>query len=156
MAISSLPTYPLLLFGIIEPALLVWAYFVNITDPQQYYLDQAPATLLTTTPFPNQALSVTLQLGNVLLLLAAIAIICCFTPHPEISRRYLIAVALADLGHIYATYASVGEKVFWDLNQWNSMMMGNVGVSVFLHVQRWMTVLGMFGRLGVSPAKKYN
>jgi hypothetical protein len=156
MAMSSLPTYPLLLFGIIEPVMLVWAYIINLTNPQQYYLDQAPTTLLTTTSFPAQALSTTLQLGNVLLLLAAIALICCFTPHTEISRRYLIAVALADLGHIYATYASVGEKVFWDLNQWNQMMMANVGVSIFLHVQRWMTVMGMFGRLGGTSTGKRN
>jgi len=152
MAISALPTWPLILFGVLEPAALVWAYVITLSDPQQYYSDQAPQGLLSNHVFTPQSLSLTLQLGNVFLLLAAMAVICCFTTHSEISRRYLIAVALADLGHIYAIYSAVGDKVFWDLNQWNQMTASNVGVSVFLHINRLLTVAGLFGKLGGNPS----
>lgn len=89
----------------------------------------------------------TLQLGNVLLLLAPMAIICCWTKHPEITFWYLIAVAFADFGHIYAVYAAVGPKLFWSPSEWNDMIAGNVGASAFLNVNRWLTVLGIFGKL---------
>jgi len=148
MAISALPYWPLLLFGILEPAALVWAYGITLTDPQQYYADQVPQGVLSDHVFTPQSLSLTLQLGNVFLLLAAMAVICCFTTHAEIARRYLIAVALADLGHVYSLYCGMGEKVFWDLNQWNTMAYSNIGISLFLHVNRLMTVAGVFGKLG--------
>ncbi|EXJ65681.1 uncharacterized protein A1O5_11208 [Cladophialophora psammophila CBS 110553] len=156
MAISALPVWPLILFGILEPAALTWAYFITLSQPEQYYAEQAPNTAVSDLLFTGNALSLTLQLGNVFLLLAAMAVICCFTVHPEIARRYLIAVAMADLGHIYSIYCALGDKVFWDLNQWNQMTYSNVGVSVFLHINRLMTVAGMFGQLGagVNAAQK--
>jgi len=86
-------------------------------------------------------------MGNVLLLLAAMAIICCWTKHSEIAFWYLVAVGIADFGHIFATYKAVGPNYFWDLGQWNDMMMGNVGCSAFLNINRWLTVLGVFGSL---------
>ena len=98
-------------------------------------------------------------MGNVLLLLAAMALICCFTTNSGISKRYLIAVAFADFGHIYAAHAALGDEYFWDLNKWNDMTWGNVGVSVFLNVNRWLTVLGVFGKVGgkgTNSTKKAN
>ena len=89
-----------------------------------------------------------LQLGNVMLLLAAMALICCFTTKQDIPKKYLLAVAFADFGHIYAVYAALGDEVFWNLNGWNDMVWGNVGVSAFLNLYRWMTLLGVFGRIG--------
>lgn len=50
----------------------------------------------------------TLQLVNVYLLLAAMAVICTWTPHARTARWYLAAVSLADYGHIYACYVGVG------------------------------------------------
>ncbi|KAJ9608678.1 hypothetical protein H2200_006449 [Cladophialophora chaetospira] len=158
MAISALPTWPFLLFGILEPAALIWAYIITLTNPQQYYSDQSPQAVLANHVFTPNALSLTLQLGNVFLLLAALAVVCSFTTHAEIARRYLIAVALADLGHIYSVYAALGDKIFWDLNQWNQMVASNVGVSVFLHINRLLTVAGLFGKLGANAnaGKKNN
>jgi len=154
MAVSSLPMLPLVLFGIIEPALLIWAYVIGMQDPKQYYVGQHPdPSLVSKASFPPQALSVSLQLVNVLLLLAAIAVICCFTKDSSVPKWYLIAVAFADYGHIYATYAALGDDYFWDVSKWNDMIWGNVGVSLFLNVARWLTVLGVFGRIGTGPAK---
>lgn len=87
-------------------------------------------------------------MGNVLLLLALIAIICCWTSHPDVAKKYLLALALADLGHVYAAYRGMGEELFWDVGRWNTMAWGNVGVSVFLNVNRWATVFGLFGTIG--------
>jgi hypothetical protein len=74
-----------------------------------------------------------------------LAIVCIWTNYRSVANYYLLAVALADLGHIYAVYCVWGQA-FWDLNQWNDMMWGNVGVSAFLHINRLATVLGVFGR----------
>jgi hypothetical protein len=148
MTYSVLPAWPLLLFGIIEPVLLVWAWITNFKDPATYYISQYPTGTALTTPFPPQALSLSLQMGNVLLLLAFMAVICSWTAHSDISKKYLVAVAVADFGHIYAAYVSLGDELFWDVSKWNDMAWGNIGASVFLNVNRWATVLGLFGTVG--------
>jgi hypothetical protein len=120
-----------------------------LQDPKQFYLDQVPASIIAQTAqsatFSPQSELLVLLLGNVYLLLALLAVVCIWTSHRSVSNYYLLAVALADLGHIYAVYRVWGTA-FWDLNQWNDMMWGNVGVSAFLHVNRLATVLGVFGR----------
>lgn len=95
----------------------------------------------------------TLQLGNVLLLLAAMAVVCCFSPSKTTAKWYLIAVAFADYGHIYASLRSLGPGTFYDPSQWNDMIAGNIGASAVLNVLRWLTVLGAFGRLGGSAGE---
>jgi len=104
-------------------------------------------TAATTTSFQPQAQIITMQLANVFLLLAALAYICCWTSHVKVARWYLVAVAFADYGHIYAVYAGLGAEAFWNVGQWNDTVWGGVGVSAFLNVNRWLTVLGLFGRL---------
>lgn len=119
-----------------------------ISDPFAYYAAQVPAHALSQTDLHPQALSLAMQMGNVMLLLALLAVVCCWTPHGAVSRGYLLAVAVADWGHIYATYATVGADFFWDVRRWNDMVWGNVGVSVVLNVLRLLTVAGAFGPLG--------
>jgi hypothetical protein len=67
-----------------------------------------------------------------------------------VARRYCLAVAVADYGHIYATYKAVGPEYFWNFAGWNDTTIGNVGVSVALNVVRLATVAGVFGRIGGS------
>ena len=117
-------------------------------DPDDYYIRQLPNATTSTTVVTPQALSLSLQMGNVLLLLAFMAVICSWTHHPDIPKKYLVAVALADFGHIYAAYVSLGDKLFWDVSKWNDMVWGNIGSSLFLNVNRWATVLGLFGTIG--------
>ena len=69
-----------------------------MSDPFRFYSGQAPNHVINEAEFSPQALALTLQMGNVLLLLAGIALICCWTTHASIARWYLIVVALADLG----------------------------------------------------------
>lgn len=128
----------------------VWAWVVSLNDPFQYFADQTPDHLKADIYFPPQALAVTLQLSNVLLLLAAMAVICCFSTSSATARWYLIAVAFADYGHIYSVCRAVDSAVLYDFSQWNEMMVGNIGVSAVLNVLRWLTVLGVFGGLGAS------
>lgn len=124
-----------------------------MTDTYNFFASQAPNHKITEAAFTPQAQALTLQMGNVLRLLAAMAVICCWTKHAEISKWYLLAVALADLGHIYAVYVAVGPAYFWNFAEWNDMTWGNVGVSVFLHVNRWATVAGVFGAMGTGEGK---
>lgn len=55
-------------------------------------------------------------------------------------------MGLADLWHLYATYRGVGSEYFWNVSGWNDMVWGNVGSSAFLNVNRWLTVLAVFGK----------
>lgn len=122
-------------------------------DPFTYFADQAPNHALTTSEFSPQALGLTLQMANVLLLLAPVAALCCFTSDPTTTRGYLLAVAFADYGHIYGTYRAVGPVYFANPAEWNGMVWGSVGVSAVLNVLRWLTVLGIFGGLKVSEER---
>lgn len=119
-----------------------------------YYADQVPTYTVTAASFQPQGLVMTMQLGNVFLLLAFIALICVWTPHPEVARYYCLAVGLADWGHIYSTYRGVGHEYFFNPSGWSDMIWGNVGVSVFLNVIRFATVAGVFGNVGGSDKGK--
>ncbi|KAI0902462.1 hypothetical protein F4806DRAFT_490936 [Annulohypoxylon nitens] len=135
---------------------IIWAYTTCLSDPVSYFAAQAPP--FTARSVPPQALVLLLQLTNVYLLLAALAVLCSFTSHKSVAKWYLIIVAFADYGHIWATYQGVGEEAFWKVEEWNDMLWGGVGVSALLNVLRWATVGGVFGRLRDprSPGPKKN
>lgn len=88
------------------------------------------------------------------MLLALLAVICCWTKHAEIIKKYLLAVAVGDLGHIYATYRAVGSDFFFNVSEWNDMIWANVVVVLFLFVNRLATVAGVFGSISVSTQEK--
>jgi hypothetical protein len=125
----------------------IWAYIVGMRDPLAFYADQVPDAPVPGSLLPPQGLNLVLQLQNVYLLLAAVAVLVCVYPgrDPATARGYLAVVALADLGHIYASYAAMGPEAFWDYSGWNHMIWGNVGVSASLHLNRLLTLLGVFG-----------
>ncbi|KAI0841582.1 hypothetical protein F5Y06DRAFT_259844 [Hypoxylon sp. FL0890] len=148
MAKSCLSVIPLTVFGVIEPLLLIWAYITALQDLPAFYEAQAPNIPLSAPGhIPPQGRVLLLQLLNVYLLLAAVAVICCWTTHATVARWYLIAVAFADYGHIWACYRGVGPDVFWNTGEWNDMLWGGVGGSAVLNVLRWLTVLGAFGKM---------
>lgn len=120
-------------------------FWETFTSPQSFHDRQVPSAIPSAT-FSPSSMVLTLQIGNIFLLLAAMAIICVFTPHPEIAKWYLIAVALGDLGHIWSCYVGMGSS-FWDVGSWNGVVWGNIGASAFLHVNRLATVFGLFGRI---------
>lgn len=117
----------------------------HLYHPHLFYADQVPNSgALATVAFPPQAQILVYQLGNVYLLLALLAVVCCWTPNRVVARGYLAAVALADLGHIFAVYRVLSADTFWDVSQWNAMLFGSVGVSAFLHIHRLISLLGLY------------
>ncbi|KAJ4385678.1 hypothetical protein N0V93_010107 [Gnomoniopsis smithogilvyi] len=153
MACSTLPTFPLIILGVVEPLLLLLAYVTYLADPFAFYATQSPLPQLdATTNFPPQAQVLSYMLANVYLLLAALAIICCFSPSATTAKWYLVALAFGDYGHIYASYRGLPAHVFWNIGQWNDVVWGNIGASVVLNVVRWLTVMGAFGTLGGNIA----
>ncbi|KAK1749662.1 hypothetical protein QBC47DRAFT_395449 [Echria macrotheca] len=146
MSRSVLPTIPLVIFGIIEPALLVWGYISGTRDPFTFFADQAPNHSVTASAFTPQSEILTLQIINIYaLVLAPAAVACSFTRDAFTAKVYLFFVALADWGHMYAVYKGVGPEYFWNVQGWNNMVAGGVGVSAALNVFRWATLLGLFG-----------
>jgi hypothetical protein len=76
------------------------------------------------------------------------AVLCtAVTRDVRVAKGYLLIIACGDLGHIYASYKVMGPAVFLNFNEYNDMMWGNIGASLFLHVNRLATLLGVFGRL---------
>jgi hypothetical protein len=88
---------------------------------------------------------ISLQLGNLYLLFAAIFVLLCFFSTPGVAKAFLCMGAVADLGHIDGSYVGMGTELFWDVGRWNIMAWGNVGASAFLCMNRIATVMGVFG-----------
>lgn len=74
---------------------------------------------------------VALQLGNAygLLFLVGVAVLYT-TVELKVVRNYLVALWIADIGHVAVCYYVMGPERFTDLASWNSMTWGNVGVTV--------------------------
>ena len=130
----------------------IWHYYLTISNPLALNMTQHLNTVLHAKVTTSQVQSLCLQIGNLGLLLAFIAIICCFTHHPDIPKKYLIAAGVTDLGHIYATYRGLEDDYRWDVSKWNNMSWGSIGFSVFLSLNRWATVAGLFGAIGGRKA----
>lgn len=118
-----------------------------LLDPSDFLARQIPNGK---DPLSTSAEIIVLQVGNMYWLLAALAVLICFFSTPKATRGYLLIVAVADLGHIWAVYqgmsrGSGGAAQFWDWRGWNDMVAGNVGVSLFLCFNRVTTVLGLWG-----------
>ena len=96
------------------------------------------------------------QLGNVYFLLFLLGVgVCYTTSEPKVLRNYTIALAIADVGHVLATYLGMGWETFADVASWNAMTWGNVGVTVFLFVNRLVYLFGGFGEAAsVQDASK--
>lgn len=119
---------------------------MTLTDLRDFVQRQAP--YIPTPPLTPSVTIVAAQLGNVYLLLAMLAVVCCYaTNDPKVARNYLLVVAIADLGHVYSTYAGLGWDRFVDIGSWNDMIWGNVGSSIFLCINRVATLLGVFGSI---------
>lgn len=157
-----MPKWPLILFGVIEPCLLyentpsgiaadpdghsIWATIAALNDPTDYYVRQHFDVKLQQIPLTPQSHVLVLQWANIFVLLAGMALVCCWTSHADVAKRYLFIVAIADLGHIWSVYKVLGDEYFWNFAEWNDLLRGAVGVSMFLNINRWATLLGAFGR----------
>ncbi|WEW57490.1 hypothetical protein PRK78_002957 [Emydomyces testavorans] len=126
-------------------------------DTQKFVVGQAPNAKEALIPHPSVKI-LAYQLGNLYLLLLFVGVgVLYFTSEAKVIRNYLIALAIADVGHIYSTYLGIGWKALIEVNKWNDLMWGNVGISTFLFVNRVAYLLGMFGNAsGLRSGKKLN
>lgn len=97
-------------------------------DPSWFVKEQTSTPSLTVD---DNSRLVALQVGNCygLLFLAGVAVLYT-TTELKVVRNYLIALWIADIGHIGVCYLGLGYERFVDVASWNSMTWGNVGATV--------------------------
>jgi hypothetical protein len=97
-------------------------------DPSWFVKEQTSPPSVTVD---DNSKLVALQLGNCygLLFLAALAVLYT-TTELKVVRNYLVALWIADIGHIAVCYFGLGFERFVDVGSWNSMTWGNVGATV--------------------------
>ncbi|MCJ1366090.1 hypothetical protein MMC16_005215 [Acarospora aff. strigata] len=148
---TILPPFPRLVFSVLEPLSLIGGWLAPILDPHAFVSDQ----VLHNRPqdLTLGAHVVALQLGNVYLLLALLGIAVLYTTtEPKVVRNYIIALWIADIGHVVATAYVVGFTHLVDVGSWNSLAWGNIGATTFLFVTRSAYLMGLFGN-DIHPEK---
>ena len=151
---AILPTVPHFVFTIFEPLSLAAGFVVPIIDTRGFVNQQIPSTPL------NQPLTATnqilaLQLGNVYGLIGMIGIgVLYSTSEAIVVRNYLLACAVADIGHLCFTYVGMGYDAFVDVQSWNSLAWGNIGITMFLFTGRVLYLSGVLGKDRVVESTK--
>lgn len=73
------------------------------------------------------------------------------TTEAKVARNYIIALWLADIGHVAITcYIMEFERVI-AVASWNAMAWGNIGATAFLFLIRSAYLLGLFGPDQIPP-----
>ncbi|CAD6564502.1 MAG: hypothetical protein ASARMPRED_004444 [Alectoria sarmentosa] len=130
---SILPVFPRIVFTVFEPIALVAGYLAPMLDTTGFVNSQLPSTSITTMSPTATNHILALQLGNVYGLLAMVGVGVLYgTTEAKVVRNFLLACAIADVGHLYVTYAIMGYTDFIDVQGWNSMGWGNIGVTLGL------------------------
>ncbi|KAL9071071.1 MAG: hypothetical protein Q9161_004410 [Pseudevernia consocians] len=134
---SIMPPIPRFVFMIFEPIALVAGYLSPLLDTTGFVNSQLPATSVSTTSPTATNRILALQLGNVYGLLAMVGVgVLYTTTETKVVRNFLLACAIADVGHLYVTYAVMGYADFMDVKGWNAMGWGNIGVTLGLFLFR--------------------
>lgn len=142
---TILPPIPRFVFTIFEPLTLITAYLAVARDPSTFVSTQLPHLL--PTPLTATSHILALQLGNLYGLLGLIGIAVLYTTtEPKVVRNFVIACAIADVGHLAVTYHVMGFADFMNLKGWNAMAWGNIGVTAGLFLTRIGYLVGMFGK----------
>jgi len=102
-----------------------------IYSPDWFIGEQIPSPVPVTTSANSRL--VALQLGNLYLLLCMVGLaVLSTTTEIKVVRNYLIALWVADIGHIALTWYALGNHYFTDVSRWNAMTWGNIGATVRL------------------------
>jgi len=140
---------------VLEPISLIAGFLGPFISPDWFIAEQIPGSSLE--PQSANAQMVAYQLGNIYLLLAMVGIgVLYSTTEAKVARNYVVALWLADIGHVAVTaYVTPYEKLV-DLSNWNAMAWGNIGATAFLFSIRMAYLLGLFGpdRVPLAAAKK--
>lgn len=103
---SILPPVPRFVFTIFEPIALVAGYFSPLLNTSRFANSQLPPASVSTISLTATDRILALQLGNVYGLLAMIGVgVLYATTEAKVVRNFLLACAIADVGHLYVTYA---------------------------------------------------
>lgn len=100
-----------------------------VADPDWFISEQ----VLSEEPLVSSINSrlVALQLGNLYLLLCMVGLaVLSSTSEIKVVRNYLVALWIADIGHVALTWHALGHDSFMDMAGWNAMTWGNVGATV--------------------------
>ncbi|OJJ43472.1 hypothetical protein ASPZODRAFT_74326 [Penicilliopsis zonata CBS 506.65] len=139
------PTWPNILFGTLEPISLLLGAAAPLVDLHGFIAGQTPKTVAPAELHPS-SIALAYQLGNLYALLFMIGVAVCHgTSEPKVLRNYLVALAIADVGHVYATYVAMGWDAFVDISSWNALTWGNIGATAFLFANRLGYFMGIFG-----------
>jgi hypothetical protein len=96
-----------------------------------FVAEQLPLSALG--PLSANSRMVALQLGNIYLLLAMVGIAVLYsTTEPRVVRNYVIALLIADIGHVAVTCWVMDYESLIDIANWNAMAWGNIGVTVYI------------------------
>jgi hypothetical protein len=85
---------------------------------------------------------VALQLGNIYFLLAMVGIAVLYTTtEARVVRNYVIALWLADIGHVAVTCWVMDHESLTDVANWNAMAWGNIGVTASICMSYFYIIL---------------
>jgi hypothetical protein len=100
-----------------------------VVDPSWFMAQQIPQT--QTVPTTEGAVIVTMQLGNLYLLMAFMGLfILNTTSEAKVVRAYLLALWLGDIGHVGLSLYGLGWEKAMSISDWNGTTIGNVPVTV--------------------------
>ena len=142
--------------GLIQSHLSIAGWIAAYYDTVGFIAEQIPSSslLVARSSSPN-AQVVALQLGNTYLLLALLGLfILNITTDVRVVKVYVIALAIADIGHVVPTIWMLGWERSIAVQSWNRMAWGNIGATVFLFVTRVTYLLGFLGKDRVARTRK--
>ena len=103
---SILPPIPRFVFTIFEPIALAAGYLSPMLDTSGFVNSQLPPASVPTISLTATDRILALQLGNVYGLLAMIGVgVLYATTEAKVVNNFVFACAIADVGHLYVTYA---------------------------------------------------
>ncbi|TKA76203.1 hypothetical protein B0A49_03046 [Cryomyces minteri] len=140
---SLLPPTPRFVFTVIEPLALIAGAIAPFVSPSEFVSAQL-AHIPRHPLLPSEQI-LALQIGNLYLLLAMLGLfILNSTSEIKTVRAYLIALWVADIGHVAVTAWAMGCENIADIRRWNYMAWGNIGSTSFLFATRSLYLLGAF------------
>jgi len=125
---SQLPTFPRIIFTIVEPLSLLGGAGGGIFQPAWFISQQIPSPGAVESTEHSRL--VAQQLGNCYFLLFLIAVgVLSSTSELKVVRSYLMGLWIADIGHVGLTAFGLGYHHTLAVGQWNAMTWGNIGIT---------------------------
>ncbi|CAK7208982.1 hypothetical protein SBRCBS47491_000282 [Sporothrix bragantina] len=139
---SQLPAIPRLVFTVVEPISLIGGCVPALFATNWFIREQiAEALSAPAVALSDQARLVAQQLGNAYGLLFMVGVAVLYTSTElKVVRNYLVALLIADVGHVGLTIIALGPDRFAAVGEWNAMAWGNIGFTVCLQGSRALSL----------------